>query len=199
MGQAMDAGPPRIVLFARFPEPGRAKTRLIPLLGAEGAARLHRRLTERTLAVIRESGLPFVLRATGAPLADFARWLGPEVPLEEQGEGGLGERMARVPAPAILLGADLPDLAPRHLAAAAGALREVPAAIGPARDGGYYCLALREDAPFLFADMAWGTDQVARETLARLAARGWRCRVLEELADCDRPEDLAALPPELLA
>ena len=189
---------PQIVLFTRYPEPGRVKTRLIPALGPEGAARLHRRLTERTLAVMRESGLACVVRVTGAQLADFASWLGKDLALEEQGEGGLGDRLARVMAPAILLGADIPGLEPRHLLEAADALCEGSAALGPASDGGYYCLALREPAPFLFTDMPWGTDQVARETLARLEARGWSCKVLEQLADCDRPEDLA-LFPELLA
>ncbi len=186
--------PPRIHLFARYPEPGRAYTRLIPVLGAERAALLHRRLTERTLGVMRASGLPFFIRITGAPRADFAAWLGADVPLEEQGEGGLGERLARVGAPAILLGADLPELAPHHLQEAAAALREVPAAIGPALDGGYWCLALARPAPFLFAEMNWGTDQVARETLRRLDQQGWRHRVLDTLADCDRPEDLARFP-----
>lgn len=185
---------PRIVLFARYPEPGRAYTRLIPVLGAEGAARLHRRLTERTLGVMRASGLPFAVRATGAPLAAFAAWLGEGIVLEEQGEGGLGERLARVPTPAILLGADLPELEPRHLLAAADALAGVPAALGPARDGGYWCLALAEPAMFLFTAMPWGSDEVARETIRRLDAHGWRHRLLDELADCDRPEDLARFP-----
>ena len=190
---AMDLSP-RIVLFTRYPVPGSAKTRLIPLLGAVGAARLHRRLTERTLGVMRASGLPFEIRVTGAPLAKFAAWLGADVPLVEQGEGGLGERLARVTAPAILLGADIPDLEPQHVLAAAAALDEAPAALGPARDGGYYCLALRAPAPFLFTDMPWGTERVAAQTLARLAARGWACTVLAELGDCDRPEDLAEFP-----
>ena len=193
----MDA-PSRIVLFARYPVPGLANTRLIPTLGADGAARLHRRLTERTLRTMRASGLPFAVRVTGAPLDDFAGWLGDDVALEEQGEGGLGERLARVEPPVILLGADLPELAPHHLTAAAEALRQAPAAIGPARDGGYWCLALREPAPFLFTDMAWGSEHVARETIRRLETHGWAYRVLAELTDCDRPEDLARFP-ELLA
>lgn len=190
----MPSPAPRIALFARYPVPGKVNTRLIPLLGEEGAARLHRRLTERTLAAIRSSGLPFVVRVTGAPIGDFAAWLGEGVRIEEQGGGDLGERLARVPAPAILLGADIPELEPRHLVAAAEALREVPLAIGPARDGGYYCLALREPVPFLFAGMKWGTDSVARETMARLDERGMRYAVLDELDDCDRPEDLARWP-----
>lgn len=187
---------PRVALFARYPEPGRAKTRLIPALGADGAAALHRRLTERALDAVRESGLPFELRHTGAPPEGFRDWLGPDVPLAEQGEGSLGERMARAAAepPVILVGSDLPDLLPRHLRAAAEALRAHPAAIGPAEDGGYYLLALRVPMPFLFEPLAWGTDAVLPATLARFAAHGVAPAVLEPLADLDRPEDLPRWP-----
>lgn len=185
---------PTIALFARFPRAGAAKTRLIPLLGEAGAAQLHRRLVERTLATVRASGLGFAVWTTGGEHSEFADWLGPDVPLVEQGEGDLGARLARVPAPAIVLGADIPDLAVAHLLAAARALEEVPVAIGPAQDGGYYLLGFREQARFLWQDMPWGTDAVRAETLARLAAHGVACRLLETLADCDRPEDLAQWP-----
>lgn len=187
---------PRVALFARFPEPGRAKTRLIPALGAAGAAALHRRLTERALGTLRASLLPFELRHTGAPPAAFRAWLGKDIPLADQGEGDLGVRMARAAAdtPAILVGSDLPDLAPRHLRAAAAALDTQPAAIGPAEDGGYWLLALREPMPFLFEPMAWGTGTVFADTMTRFAAHGVVPAVLERLADLDRPEDLARWP-----
>ena len=185
--------PPRVALFARFPEPGRAKTRLIPALGAEGAAALHRRLTERAIATLRASGLPFELRHTGAPPEAFRRWLGEGVPLAEQGEGDLGARMARAAAeaPAILVGSDLPDLAPHHLCAAVVALAKHPAVIGPAEDGGYWLIGLREPMPFLFEPMEWGTDTVFAKTMARFAARAVTPALLERLADLDRPEDLS--------
>lgn len=187
---------PRVALFARFPEPGRAKTRLIPALGPEGAAALHRRLTERTLGVLRASGLPFELRHTGAPEAAFRDWLGEDVPLAGQGEGDLGARMARATAAgaAILVGADLPDLAQRHLDQAVAALRTHPAVIGPAEDGGYWLIGLRAPMPFLFEPMAWGTGVVFAETMARFAARGIVPALLERLPDLDRPEDLRRWP-----
>lgn len=184
---------PTIALFAKFPRAGEVNTRLIPALGAEGAAALHRKLVERTLATARASGLPVSVWYSGAGRDAFADWLG-DVELVPQGDGGLGERLARVPAPCILLGADVPDLAPRHLIAAANALAEVPVAIGPAEDGGYYALALREPMPFLFADMDWGGPGVLEETRRRLELRGNVCRMLDPLADCDRPDDLARWP-----
>lgn len=185
---------PTIALFAKFPRAGKAKTRLAPLLGEEGAAQLHRKLVERTLATMRESGLPFAVHYTGAPAAEFAAWLGGEVPLVEQGEGDLGARLERVEAPAILLGADIPELSAQHLREAASALEEVPVVIGPAIDGGYYLLGFTQAIPELWRDMAWGTERVLKETEARLRALNVPYRKLGELGDCDRPEDLAKWP-----
>lgn len=188
---------PRIALFARYPTPGAAKTRLIPALGAEGAARVHRRLVERTIATIRESGVHFSLWFTGASRAEFAAWLGQDVDLVEQGGGDLGERLARVPAPTILLGADVPDLSARLLMQAAEELKASDVVIGPAIDGGYYLLGFKRPVPFLFSDMPWGGDAVCEETMMRLKAHGLDVHKLEPLGDCDRPEDLG-LHPELL-
>lgn len=185
---------PTVALFARYPQAGKAKTRLIPELGAEGAAHLHRRLVEQTLATIRASGLPFAVHFTGAAQSAFVAWLGSDVRLVPQGEGDLGARLARVAPPAILLGADVPDLTAQHLEEAARALVEHEVVIGPASDGGYYLLGFARRLPFLFAEMDWGTSAVRRETLRRLAARRIDWLALDELPDCDRPEDLTLWP-----
>jgi glycosyltransferase A (GT-A) superfamily protein (DUF2064 family) len=96
--------------------------------------------------------------------------------------------------PVILIGADIPDLSATCLQAAAAALRDAPAVIGPAEDGGYYLLGLRPPMPFLFEAMPWGTDQVFTITAERLAGRGVAPALLPTLADLDRPEDLARWP-----
>lgn len=189
---------PTVALFAKFPVAGLAKTRLIPALGPHGAAQVHRLLVERTIATLRASGLPFAVHCTGAPLADFAAWLGEEVELLEQGEGDLGARLTRVGAPAILLGADVPALTPAHLIAAARALEDSDVVIGPALDGGYYLMGFTRRLPFLFTDMAWGTSSVLEVTLARLFEQNIAPAMLEPLADLDRPADLG-LWPDLLA
>lgn len=194
----MAASPqPTIALFAKYPTAGEAKTRLIPALGPEGAAQLHRRLVERTIATIRQSGLPFALHITGEPQSAFAEWLGDDVELVEQGGGDLGARLARVDAPAILLGADIPGLTARHLLDACQALKRSDAVLGPAQDGGYYLLGFNAGLPFVFTDMPWGTERVLEETMARLKAHDVSFTLLDILADCDRPADLA-LYPELL-
>ncbi len=189
---------PTIALFARYPRAGEAKTRLAPVLGDAGAAEVHRRLVERTLATMRASGLPFAVYHTGAPAGDFAAWLGDDVPLVEQGEGDLGARLARVAGPAIVLGADIPGLTADRLREAANALEDVPVVIGPASDGGYYLLGFTAQIPELWRDMPWGTVTVLEDTEARLRGLGVTYSKLAELDDCDRPEDLAKWP-ELLA
>ena len=187
--------PPRIALFTRFPTPGQAKTRLIPALGDVGAAAVHRRLTERTLGVVRSSGLPFELRVTGTPAAAFGDWLGP-VPVVDQGEGDLGARLARAgpPYPTLFIGADAPDLTPDLLREAAASLDRAAAAIGPAEDGGYWLLGLARAVPGVFEGVDWSTEAVFAQTVARLHASGVDPVVLPRLADCDRPADLARWP-----
>ena len=186
---------PRVVLFTRYPEPGRAKTRLISALGEDGAAQLHRVLTERTIAATQATGLALEVRTTGAPVARFVDWLGP-LAIVDQGEGSLGDRLARAatPYPTILIGADAPDLTPALLGKAADALARAPATIGPAADGGYWLLGLREAVAGVFEGIDWGTERVFTQTMARLDQSGIAPIVLPELADCDRPEDLARWP-----
>lgn len=185
----------RVVLFTRYPEPGRAKTRLIPALGAAGAAALHRKLTERTLAAVRQSGLELEVRTTGAPVEAFADWLGGD-DVVDQGAGDLGARLARAgpPYPTIFIGADAPDVTPALLRKAAEALTHATAVIGPASDGGYWLLGLARVVPDIFAGIDWGTGAVFEQTRMRLTAAAVDPVVLPELADCDRPEDLKRWP-----
>ena len=188
--------PPRLVLFTRYPQPGLAKTRLIPALGAEGAAELHRRLTERTLATLRQTGLAVEIWVTGAAVAAFEAWLGTDVPIRMQPSGDLGARMdqASRPGPAIVVGSDIPLLAVSHIEEAAALLRRGTVALGPAEDGGYYLIGLPAPAPLLFDDMRWSTSDVRAETIRRLSIGGISYGLLPTLADLDRPEDLARFP-----
>lgn len=183
----------RVALFTRWPEPGRAKTRLIPALGPEGAAAVHKRLTERTVATVRAAGLPLEIRGTGALPADFRRWLGDDLTMIDQGEGDLGVRLARAAQslPVLLLGADIPGLSAAHLRAAAAALAGAPAVIGPAADGGYWLLGLAAPMPDLFEGIDWGSASVLAQTIAKLPADTPH---LETLSDLDTPQDLANWP-----
>lgn len=188
----------RIVVFAKAPVAGRVKTRLIPALGAEGAARLASEMLERTIEESLATGLAVEL--CGDPHA--ARWheARPGLRLTGQGEGGLGERLARAAGRAVeteavlLIGADCPELDRTRLCAAAAALERHDAVIHPARDGGYVLLGLRRYDRSLFADIAWSTEAVAAQTRARIDALGWRLQVRETLRDVDEPEDLVRRP-----
>ena len=189
---------PEIAIFARWPEPGKAKTRLIPALGAEGAAKLYAKLLEVTVREARASGLPFHLRVTGDDPARFRDWLGDDLNVRGQGDGDLGEKLARVPIPGLMIGSDCPGLTAALLREAADALATHEAVIGPADDGGYWLLGLREPCRDLFTGMAWSTPQVFPETMRRLDALGTVPHLLPKLTDIDTGEDLAAWP-ELLA
>ena len=186
----------RLVLFARYPEPGKAKTRLIPALGADGAARLHARLVERSIAVLGAVNRKFELHYTGGSHAAFEAWLGGGIALVPQVNGDLGDRLlgATNPAPVIFFGADVPDLSIEIVEAAVRALQTHEVVIGPAADGGYYLIGMRQPMPFLFEKMAWGSELVFGETCARLEQRGISAARLETLHDCDRPEDLTRWP-----
>jgi uncharacterized protein len=182
----------RVLVFAREPRAGRVKTRLIPLLGEAGAARLHARLVRRALATARAARLGRVQlwstrRQRGADLG--ARML-------HAFRQGL-RRAERV----ILIGADCPALRARDLRRAARWLAGgADAVFAPAEDGGYALVALRRVSPRLFEEIPWGGAQVMAQTRARLALLGWRWRELPTVWDVDRPEDvprLATLRPPL--
>lgn len=184
----------RLHIFCRWPEPGKAKTRLIPGFGPEGAAAIYAKLLGHTVAVAKASGLPFELRVTGAPPERFRAAFGDDLTVTEQGDGDLTDKLARVPAPAIVIGSDCPGLTPQHLWAAHDTLATEEMVIGPASDGGYYLLGYRSDARFAFGDMPWSTPQVFEETLRRFVARGIRPAVMPQLSDIDTAEDLEDWP-----
>lgn len=196
--------PVRILIFAKAPRPGRVKTRLIPALGAQGAARLAARLLHHALEQARTAGVGPV-ELCMSPEPDSPEWastpLPPDIATSDQGEGDLGRRMARAALrcidgneAALLIGTDCPGLDAERLRQAAARLQDHDAVLHPAEDGGYPLLGLNAFAPELFADMPWSTPAVARLTLERMAARGWRVWNGETLRDFDEPADLAYLP-----
>lgn len=187
--------PARLVIFTRYPTPGAAKTRLIPALGPDGAAALHRRLAERTVAVARAADVRLELWTTGADPAAFRDWLG-DISVRQQSEGDLGQRLlaAAAPYPVIFIGTDAPDLVPAHLRAAADAVGTGRAVIGAAEDGGYWLLGLPAAVPGVFDGIAWSTATVFADTLGRLRAAGHAPLRLPTLSDLDTPDDLARWP-----
>lgn len=189
-----------ILVFAKAPVPGAAKTRLIPLLGAEQAAALQARLLVRALAT-----------ASAAAPARVELWCAPDAThpaliaaaqthgatLHVQHGDDLGARMAHAFASALrhashvfCIGTDCPALTIQHLHDTAAALRAGHDAVfAPAEDGGYTLVGLSKNEPRLFEGIAWGTEHVMQQTRERARACGLRWHELETLWDVDRPED----------
>lgn len=195
--------PVQLAVFAKAPLPGAAKTRLIPALGARGAARLHRRLVQRALTVARAT-TPGNVTLWCAPDADhrFFRALARQhtIALAAQHGADLGARMRHAfehhtpHGATLLIGSDCPALTPAHLHDAANALHGGHDAVFiPAEDGGYVLVGLRQPQAAVFADIDWGTPRVMAQTRARLAAAGLRWTELPALWDVDRPDDLPRL------
>jgi uncharacterized protein len=194
----------RIVVIAKAPVAGFAKTRLIPALGAEGAAELAKKMLRHTLETALASKLgPVEVCATPDP-ADTV-WLNLELPNSvswtAQGDGDLGERMARAAARTtrhgeaiLLIGTDCPAIEVSTLHAAAQSLHQHDACLIPAFDGGYVLLGLKKYDAKLFDDMPWSTSAVAEETLKRMQQLGWQAKVLPTLHDIDESADLHYLP-----
>jgi rSAM/selenodomain-associated transferase 1 len=182
-----------IIVFARAPVPGQAKTRLAPRLGEWRAAQLHARLTRHAVrtALAARCG-PVELHATRRHR--FFHGLG--VPLRVQKGKDLGERMYRALAkasrPAILIGTDCPMLTPADLRRATRWLQGgCDVVLAPAQDGGYALIGARRVSPAMFEGIEWGGERVYDETRARLS--GYRWRALRRVWDVDRPEDLDRL------
>ena len=184
-----------VIVFARAPLPGTAKTRLIPALGAAGAARLQARLTRRALETARAA------RPARVEVHGTGRLRNVRVPQRAQRGRDLGERMHRALTAGlrrfsrvVLIGSDCPALRARDLRRASrwlagGAL----AVFAPAEDGGYALIAVRRNPAGLFDGVSWGTGAVMGETRTRLQRLGWRWRELATVWDVDRPEDYRRL------
>jgi rSAM/selenodomain-associated transferase 1 len=195
---------PIVIVFARAPTPGRAKTRLVPRLGAWRAARLHARLTLRALSTARKANLGQVElhatpRAAGAFFLYCKRKFG--LSLSEQRGSDLGERMYRALSrtlrrhrAAILVGTDCPALRPSDLRRAARLLQGAcDVVLAPAEDGGYALIGASRISRAPFEGIGWGKSGVYADTVRRLSQSGHRWRALRTLWDVDRPEDLDRL------
>jgi uncharacterized protein len=191
-----------LIIFTRYPKPGQVKTRLIPALGAEGAAVLHRRMVEHTLALARalRTTRPLSIEVwfTNGSMAQMQAWLGEGVAYQSQPEGDLGDRMTLAFESAfrkghgatVIIGTDCPDLSPALLAQSFSALEQQVLVLGPAIDGGYYLIGLQRLFPELFQGIAWSTANVLQATAEIAEHLGLSPYYLAQLSDIDLPQDL---------
>lgn len=197
-----------LIVFTRYPRPGQAKTRLIPALGAEGAARLQIAMTEHCLvqgrAMARSFGREIAIYYANGEVTELRNWLGSDLQYRPQADGDLGAKMLGAfeealesKAGAVIIGTDCPGIDAALLEQAFRQLGTVDVVLGPALDGGYYLIGLRRAMPELFENIAWSSDRVLHQTLAVADRLGLTVHQLPALPDIDRPEDLQYLPPHL--
>jgi len=187
-----------ILLFVRWPEPGRVKTRLAAALGADLACEIYTRLAERAFAEgIKVAGAQLIVCGTGASPDAFAHWLVGAPAYWNQPEGELGERLAVLFARAfdsgsdgvLAIGSDAPTLDADAITTAVDALASHDVSILPAEDGGYVLIGLRRMADRLFAEMPWSTDRLLQATRERCESERLALWVGTPFPDVDTVED----------
>ncbi|GEN28078.1 hypothetical protein HVA01_17240 [Halovibrio variabilis] len=188
---------PHLHLLAKAPLPGQAKTRLAPLLGADGAALAHAELVRHCVANACQA-LP-AARVTLWTALDHAHPLFIELrealglTLTPQPDGDLGARIRcalnSTPGPTMLMGSDCPSISAELIAACAHRLASHDVVILPAEDGGYGLIGTRQDYPGLFEAIPWGSESVLTATQQRIAALGLTAAYPATIWDVDRPED----------
>jgi rSAM/selenodomain-associated transferase 1 len=191
-----------LIMLARYPRAGDGKRRLAAEIGAEAARDLYAAFVGDLIERFPHAVVA-VSPAESEP--DFRRIFGVHRTIP-QSNGDLGNRIERAACEGLrtaarvcVIGSDLPHLPPQVAAEAFQALESVDVAIGPARDGGYYLLALSREAPALFRGIDWGTGRVLEQTLERTRAAKLSVRTLRPMIDIDTAEDLADACDEILA
>ncbi len=194
--------PNHVIIFTRYPEAGKTKTRLIAELGAEGAAELQRGMAEHAIGRVRELAkirpISVEVRYQGDSPSLMRRWLGTDVLYREQDGNDLGDRMLGAFDEAfrdgagyvLLMGTDCPGITAQILENGFQGLERNDLVLGPAADGGYYLIGLKKVCPELFSTIPWGTKNVLDLSLEIARLHGLRAILLELLHDVDRPEDL---------
>ncbi|MBF0153148.1 MAG: TIGR04282 family arsenosugar biosynthesis glycosyltransferase [Magnetococcales bacterium] len=201
MTHSCSRAPLSLNLMGKLPLPGLAKTRLIPELGAQGAAAAQARLWTHVAGVTRtwcaaRPGRLYRLWCTPDTTHPLCCTLAASDQLRQQPPGDLGQRMALIAAAAaseasclFLIGSDAASLTAADLDAAEQALTTLPAVLGPTEDGGYLLLGLQRPDPSLFQNVTWGTATVAAATRERFRALGWSWHELPLRWDVDTPAD----------
>ncbi|MEM8781058.1 MAG: TIGR04282 family arsenosugar biosynthesis glycosyltransferase [Cyanobacteria bacterium P01_G01_bin.49] len=189
-----------LIIFTRYPEPGKTKTRLIPALGAKGAATLQRQLTEHTITEVKKllQEVTISIYYAGKNLELMQAWLGNAFNYYTQTGEDLGKRMKSAFSDSfelgfshvVIIGIDCPDLNIALLQEAFSRLKNYDLILGEATDGGYYLIGLKRVIPELFQDIPWGTSQVLPLTKHLSEKLNLKTYFLPMLSDIDRPEDL---------
>jgi rSAM/selenodomain-associated transferase 1 len=193
----------QLIIFTRYPELGKVKTRMIPGLGEKGSQELHQKLAEYTLHKLKglRNFLSLVIYYYGGNEEKMRAWLGEYYYYRSQRGKDLGAKMqnafadgfAQGMAAIAIIGTDCPEMGEKLILEAFEALKTHDLVLGPAVDGGYYLIGLKQVFPELFDDIPWGTGEVFAKTRTIAAKLALKTAYLPKLADIDRPEDLPIL------
>jgi rSAM/selenodomain-associated transferase 1 len=192
----------RLLLLTKAPDPGQVKTRLVPLLGEVAAAELYSQLLHDCLTLCSQAGLsPIDIWCSPSARHPFFQQcrLRYQATLHTQVAGDLGQRMSQAVQTAltdadyvVLIGADCPTLSTEDLATAFHALDTgTDVVIGPAEDGGYYLIGMRDHHATIFHNMPWSTPAVLSLTEERIRTQKLRLFRLPSRKDLDTPDDYA--------
>ena len=193
-----------IAMLARAPVLGKVKTRLIPALGEQGALDMHLHLMCRQIEVLNT--LSNEMRCNSQLWVDqdiehpeFKKFNG-EMKLQQGNDLGekmyhAGQAVLREFSRVLIIGSDCPGLDEAYLEQALQTLEdeETDIVIGPALDGGYVLIAMKQACKEIFQDIDWGTEQVLQQTLDKCHSNGLRLVRLSPLRDIDTAEDLKSL------
>jgi len=191
-----------LILFTRYPEAGKTKTRLAEKLGARAAAELQRLMTEHAAAIMnalrKQRSISVEIQFAGGDESTMQQWLGPDFIYRKQLGQDLGQRMGNAFSAVfskgveriVVIGSDCPSLTKDILAQAFDCLQASDLVLGPTHDGGYYLIGLRQMRTSVFAAIPWGTENVFAATRDIADQEGISCSLLETLHDVDRPKDL---------
>jgi hypothetical protein len=192
----------KLIIFTRYPEAGTTKTRLIPMLGAEGAAIWQKKMTELTIIECRKlleiRDISIEVFFAGGDLSLMREWLGKDLIYQPQGKGDLGEKMRRAfdlsfrsgNKRTAIIGTDCPELTVEILTEMFDRLKNRDVVLGAAKDGGYYTIGLAHLIDELFINIDWGTEVVFQQTQKKVQQLNLSVAYLPILSDVDRPEDL---------
>lgn len=185
-----------LIVFIRNPVSGKVKSRLAAEIGEQKATQVYLRLLEETfqLCNARQEDLmvyfsDFIDRSVSPLLRDAQLFVQKGVSLGERMNAAFEDQLLKHNK-AVLIGSDCPDLSHTILDMAFQSLDSADIVIGPAQDGGYYLIGMKEPVSVCFENISWGTDKVFGQTIKTVEHLGLPFRLLPELRDLDTLDDL---------